>query len=109
MKFDTGSHILEFINTVENEQFNIYGEQGKQYYNDADYVSKMSEEIASMSEEITATVGQVSEAIQDMAQASQKSSEKAEIIKESMDETTKAIEQLELVLYLIIIISKTTR
>ena len=93
---DTGSDILEFINTVVNEQFNIYGEQGKQYYNDADYVSKMSEEIASMSEEITATVGQVSEAIQDMAQASQKSSEKAEIIKESMDETTKAIEQVAL-------------
>jgi methyl-accepting chemotaxis protein len=93
---DTGSDILEFINTVVNGQFNIYGEQGKQYYNDADYVSKMSEEIASMSEEITATVGQVSEAIQDMAQASQKSSEKAEIIKESMDETTKAIEQVAL-------------
>ena len=93
---DTGSDILEFINTKVDEQFNAYGETGTQYYNDSDFVSKMSEEIAAMSEEITATVGQVSEAVQNMALSSQKSSEKAEIIKESMDETTKAIEQVAL-------------
>ena len=91
---DTGSDILEFINTRVNEQFNDYGETGNKYYNDSDFVSNMSEEIAAMSEEITATVGQVSEAIQNMALSSQKSSEEAEIIKESMDETTKAIEQV---------------
>ena len=49
-----------------------------------------------MSEEITATVGEVSDAIQNMAETSQKSSEKAEMIKDGMYETTKAIEQVAL-------------
>lgn len=91
---DTGSDILEFINTRVNEQFNDYGETGNKYYNDSEFVSNMSEEIAAMSEEITATVGQVSEAVQNMALSSQKSSEEAETIKENMNETTKAIEQV---------------
>jgi Methyl-accepting chemotaxis protein len=93
---DTGSDILQFINIQVHEQFDAYGETGNQYYNDSDFVSKMSEEIAAMSEEITATVGQVTEAVQNMEQASQKSSEEAETIKQSMDETTKAIEQMAL-------------
>jgi len=93
---NTGSDILEFINTQVHEQFNAYGETGNQYYTDSDFVSKMSEEIAAMSEEITATVGQVSEAVQNMAESSQSSSEEAVTIKESMDETTKAIEQMAL-------------
>lgn len=91
---DTGSDILEFINTHVQEQFSAYAETGNQYYNDSDFVSKMSEEIAAMSEEITATVGQVSEAVQSMAVSSQSSSEEALIIKESMNETSQAIEQV---------------
>ena len=91
---DTGSDILDFINTQINEQFNSYSETGNKYYNDSDFVSKMSEEIAAMSEEITATVGQVSGAVQNMAQFSQKSSEQADTIKESIDQTTKAIGQV---------------
>lgn len=93
---DTGNDILKFINNEVNEQFNIYGQTGDQYYNDSDFVSKMSEEIAAMSEEITATISQVSEAVQNMAETSQKSNEQAEEIKESMNETTKAIEQVAL-------------
>lgn len=91
---DTANEILEFINRDVYKQFDDYSETGKQYFNDSDFVSKMSEEIAAMSEEITATVGQVSEAVQSMAESSLKSSEEAEIIKESMDETTQAIEQI---------------
>ncbi|WP_411680999.1 methyl-accepting chemotaxis protein [Clostridium thailandense] len=91
---NTGSDMLEFINTNVDKQFNDYSEIGNKYYNDSNFVSKMSEEIASMSKEITAMVGQVSEAIQNMAQTSQKSSKEAEMIKDSIDETTKAIEQV---------------
>ncbi|MFW2491602.1 methyl-accepting chemotaxis protein [Clostridium chromiireducens] len=93
---NAGSDILEFINTDINEQFNAYNETGNKYYNDSNFVSNMSEEIAAMSEEISATVGQVSEAVQNMAQTSQKSSEEADMIKDSMGETTKAIEQVAL-------------
>ncbi|KIN82104.1 methyl-accepting chemotaxis protein [Clostridium botulinum] len=91
---DTGSDILEFINTQVMEQFDAYGETGSQYYDDSDFVSKMSEEIAAMSEEVTATLGQVSGAVQNMAISAQKSNEEANIIKDSMNETTKAIEQV---------------
>ncbi|WP_434290204.1 methyl-accepting chemotaxis protein [Clostridium botulinum] len=91
---DTGSDILEFINTQVMEQFDAYGETGSQYYEDSDFVSKMSEEIAAMSEEVTATLGQVSGAVQNMAISAQKSNEEADIIKDSMNETTKAIEQV---------------
>ncbi|ABS40422.1 methyl-accepting chemotaxis protein [Clostridium botulinum] len=91
---DTGSDILEFINTQVMEQFDAYGETGSQYYEDSDFVSKMSEEIAAMSEEVTATLGQVSGAVQNMATSAQKSNEEADIIKDSMNETTKAIEQV---------------
>ncbi|MGH4137858.1 methyl-accepting chemotaxis protein [Clostridium sp.] len=93
---DTGSDILEFINTHVQEQFKAYEETGNKYYNDSDFVSKMSEEIAAMSEEITATVGQVSQVVQNMAESSQSSSEEAIIIKESMNETSQAIEQVAL-------------
>jgi methyl-accepting chemotaxis protein len=92
----TGGDMLDFINKNVNEQFNNYSEVGNTYYKDSDFVSNMSEEIAAMSEEITATVGQVSQAVQNMAETSQKSSEGAEMIKDSMYETTKAIEQVSL-------------
>lgn len=91
---DTGSDILEFVNTEVNSQLDAYGVTGNQYYDDSDFVSKMSDEIAAMSEEVTATVGEISGAVQSMAEASQKSSEKAEDIRESMSETTKAIDQI---------------
>lgn len=91
---DTGSDILEFINTQVMEQFDAYGETGNQYYDDSDFVSKMSEEIAAMSEQVTATLGQVSEAVQNMAASAQSSTEETEVIKNSMNETNKAIEQV---------------
>ncbi|MBU3201849.1 methyl-accepting chemotaxis protein [Clostridium estertheticum] len=93
---DTGCDLLEFINTHVKEQFSAYAETGKQYYNDSDFVSKMSEEIAAMSEEITATVGQVSQAVQNMAESSQSSSEEVSRIKEGMNETAQAIGQVAL-------------
>ncbi|ENK1242811.1 methyl-accepting chemotaxis protein [Clostridium botulinum] len=91
---DTGTDILEFINIQVMDQFDAHGKTGSQYYEDSDFVSKMSEEIAAMSEQVTATLGQVSEAVQNMAVSAQSSTEEAEVIKDSMNETTKAIEQV---------------
>lgn len=90
----TGNDILNFINKDVNDQFNAYGETGNQYYIDSDFVSGMSREFAEMSKEITTTVGQVNEAIQNISKTAQKSNEQVGIIKESMDETTKSIEQV---------------
>lgn len=89
-----GSDVLKFINEKVDPKFEELGDMGNQYYNDADFVSKMSEEIASMSEELTATVTQVSSAVQNMSETAQKSSEHAEVIETNIHETTKAIDQV---------------
>lgn len=91
---ETGNDILNFIDKDVNEQFNAYGETGNQYYNDSDIVSKVSEEIAAMSQEITTTVGLVNNSIGNMAKTAQKSNEQTEEIKDSINETTKAIEKV---------------
>ncbi|NOW06207.1 methyl-accepting chemotaxis protein [Clostridium beijerinckii] len=93
---NTGNDILKFINTEVHEQFNAYGNTGNIYYNDSDFVSKMSENIANMSEEITITVGRVNKLVQEMASTAQESNEQVATIKESVDETSKAIEQVAL-------------
>ncbi|SHJ53111.1 methyl-accepting chemotaxis sensory transducer with Cache sensor [Hathewaya proteolytica DSM 3090] len=94
ISIDTGSDILDFINNEVNEQFDSYGETGNQYYNDANFVAEMSEELADMSKQITLAVGQASEFVQRMALNSKETSGKAEYIRESMKETTKAIGQV---------------
>jgi methyl-accepting chemotaxis protein len=86
--------ILEFINTQVHQQFDDYTEVGKKYYTDSDFVSKMSAGIADMLEKITATVGQVNGAVQNLAESSQKSSQETETIIDTMNEATKAIEQI---------------
>lgn len=88
------SDVLNFIHSDVNQQFKAFGDMGNQYFNDAEFVSKMSEDIAAMSEELSATVNQVSEATQNMAGTAQKSSEHTDAIKVSIDETTQGIEQV---------------
>ncbi|OAA84672.1 methyl-accepting chemotaxis protein [Clostridium coskatii] len=91
---ENGNDVLKFINEDVDPQFQDFGNMGSQYYDDSDFVSRMSEEIASMSEELTATVSQVSNAVQDMAENVQDSSEHSEAIKASIDETAKAIVEI---------------
>ncbi len=91
---DTGSEILAFIDNEVGQLINAMSEAGNKYYNDSDFVSKMSEEIAAMSEEIAATVGQVSGAVTNMSHTAQESNEQSYMIKDSMEEATKAIEQV---------------
>lgn len=93
---DTSSDILEFINKNVDPEFEAFGDMGNQYYKDADFVSRMSEEMASMSEELAATISQVNQSVQSMAVTAQNSSEHAEVIKESIEETIKAIDQTAL-------------
>lgn len=91
---ENGTGILSFINENIDPRLEEFGKMGNEYYNDADFVSTMSEELASMSEELNATIGQVSDAVQNMAATAQKSSEHTETIVKSIDETTKSIEQV---------------
>lgn len=91
---NNSNEILKFINEDMHSQFENFGNMGNQYYEDANFVSAMSEEIAAMTEEITATVGQVSDAVQNMAGIAQRSSDGADSIQKSMDEATSGVEQV---------------
>jgi methyl-accepting chemotaxis protein len=88
--------VLKFINENVNRKFENFQELGSKYYEDSEFLSKMSDEMASTSEELAATINQVSEAVQNVANTSQESSGHVESVKSSVDETTKAIEQVAL-------------
>ncbi len=83
--------ILKFINENINNQFDQYLHTGTQYYNDAEYVLTMSENLASMSEELTATIGQLNMAIQSVSITTQKSSEDTSLIKSSINDAVNDI------------------
>jgi len=91
---NNSSEILKFMEEDINPQFKSFVEIGNQYYDDADFISKMSEELASMSEEINATVEQVSQAVQIMAGTSQKVSENTNEIENSISDSTQGVEQV---------------
>jgi len=91
---DNSIDVLNFILENVDPQFESMKSTGDKYYEDAEFVTNMSNEIASMSEELKATINQVSEAVQSTAETAQKSSESTETIKERIYETTKAIEQV---------------
>ncbi|AJA47390.1 methyl-accepting chemotaxis protein [Clostridium pasteurianum DSM 525 = ATCC 6013] len=88
------NEVLRFINENINADLEDFENMGNQYYDEANFVSSMTEEIAAMTEEINATVDQVSTAVQGMAGAAQKSSENADTIKDSIVEVTESIEQV---------------
>ena len=93
---DNGKDLLEFINKDVNAQLKAYEETGNNYYEDSEFISKMSEEIAAMSEEITASVGQINEAMQNMTDIDQSSIDQMESINESIEQATNAIEEIDL-------------
>lgn len=78
---NNSNQALEFISKDMNTQLKNFGDMGKQYYEDSNFVSYVSEEIATMTEEITAAVGQVSEVIENMSTNAKNSSQNADKIK----------------------------
>lgn len=86
--------ILKFMNSNVSKTSESFNEVGNKYYSDADFVSKMSDEIAEMAKELTDTIGQVSKSIQEVANDQQKSSENTAEISLSITEVTRAINQV---------------
>ncbi len=85
------NEILNYVNVDVNSQFEAFIDTVDKYYNDSDFVSKMSEEIAAMSEELTATINEVTIASDSLAKIAQSSSENTEIIKFSVNDSTTAL------------------
>ncbi len=88
------NEVLTFIREDINPQFNEFVEIGNDYYNDAEYFAKISDNIASMSSEIGATMDQVSNAIDEMAQQAQKTNQNSESIKSGVNEAAVGMEQV---------------
>ncbi len=88
------NELLQFVISHIRPTLHEYENLAKQYDEDGEFVSSMSEEIASMSEEVEATVNQVSTAVQIFAENSQLSAERTGDIKGSIDETSKSMEQV---------------
>lgn len=87
---EDSNEILRFVNDDVNEQFESFVHTVDKYYEDSDFMSKMSEEIASMSEELSATISQVALAVENMSSIAQKSSENTEKIKDIVNENANA-------------------
>ncbi|MGL5269958.1 MAG: methyl-accepting chemotaxis protein [Selenomonadaceae bacterium] len=91
---DTGTGMLDFIDQDVQKNFAAYGDTGRHYAEDAEFVSRMSEEIARMSEDVNHTVSEVSKAIQVMTGNTQKSNEHTKTISDNMDETTAVLKNV---------------
>lgn len=88
------SNILKFMDNDINPQFHSFVEMGSQYYEDADFLSKMSEELSFMTEEINATIEQISEAVQTMVSTSQKAAENTNEIEKNISDSSQGVEQM---------------
>lgn len=86
--------ILNYVQDKVNPEMQSMIEIGRQNYKDAEFVSKMSEDIFSMAQQLKNTINQVSQAVDDMAEIALKSSEEAETISNSADQTSKGIEEI---------------
>ncbi|MCR3761390.1 methyl-accepting chemotaxis protein [Clostridium felsineum] len=93
MQIDS-KEILQFIDKDIREELTSFKDMGKDYYSDSQFVSSMSEQVALMSENLRVTINQVNGAVKGMSETSKKSSEKSQFIRESINETSKAIEQV---------------
>lgn len=91
---ENSNEVLKFIDGHVKPQLNEFVEIGSDYYNDAEFVTNMSEGIASMSEEITATMEQISAAIQDIAHETQGASENSDNIKVRVNEAAVGMAQI---------------
>ncbi|WPC39365.1 methyl-accepting chemotaxis protein [Clostridium sp. JS66] len=91
---NNSNDILKFINENVDYRLGEFSNMGNQYYNDAEFISKMSKQIAIMSDKLNVTINQVNESIQNMTKNTQRSCENAETITASIEETTKAVEQV---------------
>lgn len=92
---DNSRDMVEFINESVIPQLEGFTDVGNQYYEDSDFISKMSGEIASMSEELNTIVDEVSRAVDNVSQNMQKSAGSMDDIRENIEETSSSIDVIK--------------
>ena len=88
------SEILKFMEKDINPQFNSFVKMGNQYYEDAEFLSNMSEELAYRIEQINSTINQVSESIQIMAHKSENVSKNTNEIEGNINDSSQGADQI---------------
>lgn len=91
---NNSDEVLTFIKERVNPKFEDMIEIGKENYKDAEFVSKMSNEIAEMTKEISITMEQVTKAVESMADTAQKSSQETDEIVNNIDEVNRATDEI---------------
>lgn len=91
---ENSNEVLNFINTKVTEQFNEFMESGQYYYDNAEEISKISEDIAAMSEQLTASIQEINAMVDAMASNSEKSTKNSKDILEDITETTASMEEI---------------
>ncbi|KEH92480.1 chemotaxis protein [Clostridium novyi A str. GD211209] len=86
--------VLQFINNNVTKILDESLETGKDYYEDSEYMSDMSETLASMTEEISATINQAASGVQSMAASSQESVNHTSNILENLGTTNSAMKEV---------------
>ncbi|MDD3225809.1 MAG: methyl-accepting chemotaxis protein, partial [Clostridium sp.] len=90
----SSNDVLIFINEKIIPEFNSFKEGGNAYYRDAGDINNLSEEIAATLEELSSNIGQIGESIENISINEQKSSENVDIVAGTVNETTKAAQQV---------------
>jgi methyl-accepting chemotaxis protein len=91
---DNSNEVLGFINTDVTNQFNEFISSGEYYYENAEKISKISEDIAGMSENLNAAIQQIDAMVVTMSANSQNSTQNSTEILEGIAETTTGMDEI---------------
>jgi methyl-accepting chemotaxis protein len=89
--------ILYYIDNSVRKGYDLLIDTGKNYENDASFISDSSQNIASMSEELNASTEEISAVVQTIANNMKDTKSNSEEILIGIEETNKAIEQVAIV------------
>lgn len=91
---NTNKEILKFLSENIFKDFEDFGEMANKYYEDADFINKVTEEISAMSQNITFSFGDLNNTSQNMVQLAKSSYENVDTIKSSIEDTTERIHKI---------------
>ncbi|OOM16591.1 methyl-accepting chemotaxis protein [Clostridium saccharobutylicum] len=91
---DNSGEVLGFINKEVKGQFNEFILSGQYYYDNAEQISKISEDIAAMSQQLNASVEEINSMVQTMSDNSERSTRNSTEILDGIKEATTSMEQV---------------
>ena len=91
---ENSNEVLGFINADVIKHFNEFMTSGEYYYNNAEEISRISEDSAAMSEQLNASIQEINSIVETMSTNTEKSTKNSSKILESITQTTISMEQV---------------